>query len=174
MVAVFADEETVRSLIKEDATIAAFNTPNTLVISGTLQNLSNIIEKCNSQGIKTTPLKVSHAFHSPLMTPMLGEFRKIAAEITYHQPQIPLISNVTGKSINQDIATPEYWCEHIIKSVRFADSIATLKQLDAKMWLEIALNLFFWGWRVLAVLIFINLCCQVCVLNKNYSNFYRV
>ena len=137
MVAVFADEETVRSLIKEDATIAAFNTPNTLVISGTLQNLSNIIEKCNSQGIKTTPLNVSHGFHSPLMTPMLEEFRKIAAEITYHQPQIPLISNVTGISIHQDIATPEYWCEHIIKPVRFADSISTLKQLDTKIWLEI-------------------------------------
>jgi acyl transferase domain-containing protein len=81
--------------------------------------------------------EVSHAFHSPLMEPMLAEFEAVAKEITYNQPRIPLISNVTGQLATPEIATPEYWVNHVRQTVHFAQSIQTLHQSGYKLFLEI-------------------------------------
>ena len=89
------------------------------------------------RSIKTKSLQVSHAFHSPLMEPMLENFAKVAQEITYHQPQISLISNLTGEQVTSEIATPQYWVNHICQPVRFRDSIQTLQRQGYKLFLEI-------------------------------------
>ncbi|MGC9524444.1 MAG: aminotransferase class I/II-fold pyridoxal phosphate-dependent enzyme [Limnospira sp.] len=139
MVAVFTDEKTLKSTIADgEVAIAAVNAPNIIVISGNSQYLKNAVEKLGDRGIKTTPLNVSHAFHSPAIAPILDEFHNIASEITYNPPKISIISNVTGEAIGSEIATPEYWCEHILKTVRFSDSIATLNRLGSEIWLEIS------------------------------------
>ena len=100
MLAVFSDLETVKQLIAnypDDVAIAVINSPQNIVISGSLQVLEQITSKLDKQEIKTTPLKVSHAFHSSLMQPILAEFRAIAETITYNSPQILFISNLTGQ-----------------------------------------------------------------------------
>ncbi len=140
MVAVFASEEIVSAAIRSyqgQVAIAAINGSENIVISGKRKAIEIVIANLEAQGIQTKQLNVSHAFHSPLMEPMLAEFAKVARQVTYSTPQIELISNLTGESINTEIATPEYWCRHIQQPVRFARSIETLHGLGYQAFVEI-------------------------------------
>jgi myxalamid-type polyketide synthase MxaE and MxaD len=140
MVSVLASESQVKEAIATYANkvaIAAINGPDSIVISGVGEAIEAICQNFADIGIKTKPLQVSHAFHSPLMEPMLGEFAAIAQEITYNQPQIPIISNVTGKQATEAITTPEYWVNHVRQPVHFAQSMQTLHREGYKLFLEI-------------------------------------
>ncbi|NEQ09559.1 MAG: SDR family NAD(P)-dependent oxidoreductase [Moorea sp. SIO4E2] len=140
MVSVMANESKVRELITpytEKVAIAAINGPLSVVISGEAEAIAAMVSSLNSEGIKTKRLQVSHAFHSPLMEPMLAEFEAVANQITYHQPKIPLISNVTGTKVDKSIATANYWVNHIRQPVKFAASMETLQQQGLGIFLEI-------------------------------------
>ena len=139
MVVVRADEERVKATIQPYAktvSMAAVNGPTNIVISGERQAVKSIVAGLEKEGIKTTYLKVSHAFHSPLMEPILKSFAQIACEITYAAPQIDLISNVTG-DMTAAVSNPEYWVNHIRQPVRFAPSMETLRQLGYQIFVEI-------------------------------------
>ncbi|AOY83395.1 type I polyketide synthase [Moorena producens JHB] len=140
MVSVMASESKIRELITpytEKVAIAAINGPESVVISGEAEAIAAIVHKLESDGVKTKRLQVSHAFHSPLMEPILAEFEALAKQITYHQPKIPLISNVTGTKVDNSIATANYWVNHIRQPVKFAASMATLHQQGSEIFLEI-------------------------------------
>ncbi|BAZ33696.1 amino acid adenylation domain-containing protein (plasmid) [Cylindrospermum sp. NIES-4074] len=140
MVSLIASEKQVRQIIAplhDKVAIAAINGPENVVISGVSKYISAISRKLEAQGIKTKRLQVSHAFHSPLMTPMLAEFEQVANHLTYKQPQIPLVSNVTGKLSDHNIATAQYWINHIHQTVQFASSMQTLDQQGYEVFLEI-------------------------------------
>ncbi|MEG3436744.1 hybrid fatty acyl-AMP ligase/type I polyketide synthase [Pannus brasiliensis CCIBt3594] len=139
MVAVFATEGVIRKAVeayRDSVSIAAFNGQH-LVISGETEALDKILDFCKDKTVKTKKLKVSHAFHSPLMRPIEEDFRKFAGEVSYQAPKIDLISNVTGKIIGEEIANPEYWVNHILAPVRFSDSIETLQGQRYRIFLEI-------------------------------------
>jgi malonyl CoA-acyl carrier protein transacylase len=143
MVAVFADEAQVREAIQgyeQEIAIAAINGPQSFVISGKRQSLEMVRASLEAQGIKTKVLNVSHAFHSPLMEPMIETFRRTAQQVTYSQPRLSLISNITGKLATADLATPEYWCRHVLEPVRFAAGMETLHQNDYQVFVEIGSN----------------------------------
>jgi len=140
MVAVLADEGKVQAAIEpyaQEVSIAAFNGSESLVISGKRQAIREVCATLETAGIKTKPLQVSHAFHSPLMEPMLAAFEQVARQVTYSSPRIGLISNVTGEPVNAEITTPEYWCLHIRQPVRFAASMKTLHQQGYEVFVEI-------------------------------------
>lgn len=140
MLSVRAGEDRVRELVKSyapDVAIAAINGPENITISGKQSAIAAIAEELTAQNIKTTPLNVSHAFHSPLMQPAIDEFRRVAAQVTYHPPQIPVISNVTGTFLDEEAIDSEYWCRHILQPVQFARSMATLYQQGYRICLEI-------------------------------------
>ncbi len=140
MVAVLASESQVREVIEtytSEVAIAAINGPISTVISGAADAIATICGKLSSDGIKTKQLQVSHAFHSSLMEPMLTEFENIASEITYNQPSIPIISNLTGEQAKEDISTPQYWVNHIRQPVRFRQGMETLHQQGYTVFLEI-------------------------------------
>jgi malonyl CoA-acyl carrier protein transacylase len=144
MVVVFTNEARVAAAIQpyRQVAIAAINGPNCIVVSGQRREVEAAIAPLQAEGIKTQPLKVSHAFHSPLMQPMLKEFEQVAASIRYSLPQIKLVSNVTGELVTGElmtgaIATPEYWCQHVCQPVRFAQSLETLHQQGYRYFLEI-------------------------------------
>ena len=140
MFAVFADEATVQSVIEpfgEQVAIAAINSPQSIVISGTKTAVQEVISKFDIQGIKSKQLTVSHAFHSPLMNPILTEFTTVAESISYCPPQIKLISNVTGQVAKEEISTPSYWVNHVVAPVRFADGMKILQQENCQIFLEI-------------------------------------
>ncbi|MGF1589286.1 MAG: hybrid fatty acyl-AMP ligase/type I polyketide synthase [Pleurocapsa sp.] len=139
MFAVFADETTVKSTIEpfgDRIAIAAINTLQSVVISGEQNTVQSVVGKFESQGIKSKQLKVSHAFHSPLMNPILAEFRAVAESVEYLAPQVKLISNVTGNIATAEIATADYWVNHVVAPVRFADGMKTLQQ-EGNIFLEI-------------------------------------
>jgi myxalamid-type polyketide synthase MxaB len=129
MVSVVASESKVTKAIKDypdEIAIAAINGYQSIVISGKNNAIAKITNQLEAEGIKTKPLNVSHAFHSPLMQPMLTQFERVAKEIKYHIPQINLVSNVTGKLINEEITNFKYWCQHILEPVQFVNSVETL------------------------------------------------
>jgi len=135
-----ASESKVRSLIApyiEKVAIAAINGPESVVISGSSSAVRAIASELESEGIKTKQLPVSHAFHSPLMEPMLAEFEAVAKEITFSLPQISLISNVSGLQVRDEITSSEYWVRQIRQPVQFAQSMKTLSGLGYELFLEI-------------------------------------
>lgn len=140
MLAILANESVVGEAIaeyEEDVYIAAFNGPENVVVSGALTALEQIIQKCLKQEIPYRILAVSHAFHSLLMKPILAEFKALAATITYSQPKIKIISNLTGQFISTELTDPNYWCDHICQPVNFHRSMQTLYQQGYQVFLEI-------------------------------------
>ncbi|MBD3006090.1 SDR family NAD(P)-dependent oxidoreductase, partial [Streptomyces sp. 5-10] len=103
--------------------IAALNTPTNTVISGPVDLVAEISATWAAKGRKTRNLTVSHAFHSPLMDPILAPFKEAINGLTYHPPTIPLISNLTGQPADEQIATPDYWAQHIRQPVHFHPAI---------------------------------------------------
>ncbi|KPC65188.1 acyltransferase domain-containing protein, partial [Streptomyces chattanoogensis] len=97
MVAVQATEEEAAARLVDGVSIAAVNGPESVVIAGGEPEVLRIAEEFADQGRRTRRLPVSHAFHSPLMEPMLEDFRRVAEGLSYEAPQIPLVSNVTGE-----------------------------------------------------------------------------
>ncbi|NEO76846.1 type I polyketide synthase [Moorena sp. SIO4G3] len=142
MVSVMTSESKVRETLTamtlgNKVAIAAINGPESVVISGESLAVRAIATNLESVGIKTKQLQVSHAFHSPLMEPMLAEFEAVANQLTYHQPKVPIISNVTGTKADNSIATAQYWVSHVRQPVRFAQGIKELNQQGYETFLEI-------------------------------------
>ena len=140
MVSLQAEEERVRQALAPyagEVSLAAVNGPASVVISGRREAVLSISAQLAAEGVKTQRLSVSHAFHSPLMEPMLQAFGEVAASITYHKPTLRLVSNVTGKLAGDEVTRPEYWVRHVRHAVRFADGVATLQAEGAGIMLEI-------------------------------------
>lgn len=140
MAAVMMSHEQIAERIesyKGNIAIAAINGPRSVVISGERQAVETMCQSLATDGVKTKPLTVSHAFHSPLMTPMIKEFAAVAQTINYSLPQIKLVSNVTGKLISQEVANPQYWCHHVLQPVLFAEGMQTLAPQKCDLFLEI-------------------------------------
>ncbi|MFJ8747623.1 SDR family NAD(P)-dependent oxidoreductase, partial [Embleya sp. NPDC127516] len=118
--------------------VAAHNAPRATVISGDRELCLRIAEQARAAGHKTKELKVSHAFHSPHMEPILSEFHAVAADLTYHSPHTPLISNTTGTiATAEQLADPGYWTNHIRHAVHFHDGITTLHRENVTTYLEL-------------------------------------
>ena len=140
MVVIFTNERLVREAIQpygEKCAIAAINAPELTVISGQQAAVREVVSSFKNQKIKTKRLKVSHAFHSPAMQPILGLFAEVAHQIEYSMPCLDLISNLTGELATAEIATPQYWCEHIVQPVRFIDSVRYLADQEYQILIEI-------------------------------------
>ena len=118
--------------------IAAVNGHDSVVISGAHGDVETVTSGLAAQGIVIKPLAVSHAFHSPLMAPMLDEFEAVVRRITFRPPRIRVVSNVTGKAAEpSEITQPAYWRQHIEKPVLFAPSIDWLHTQGFRTFLEI-------------------------------------
>ncbi len=141
MVAVFADEAKVAEAIepyRAEVSIAALNSPKNTVISGEGDAVQAVLQQLEVEGIEFRPLKVSHAFHSPLMEPMLAEFERVASEIEYSAPQMGLISNLSGQLVGgNEVTSASYWCRHIRAAVRFSASMETLYGQGYEVFVEI-------------------------------------
>ncbi|WP_424384929.1 type I polyketide synthase, partial [Mycobacterium sp.] len=136
MIAVDASEHEVVPLLGEEVGIAAINAPASVVISGEQRAVSAIAQRLTTHGRRVHRLAVSHAFHSPLMEPMLEEFTEIAARVEPREPRIPVMSNISGKLAESDFGSTQYWVKHIRQPVRFADSVRQLEAYGATHFIE--------------------------------------
>ncbi|KPI14409.1 6-deoxyerythronolide-B synthase [Actinobacteria bacterium OK074] len=136
MVAVQTSEQEVLPLLTDPrVSLAAVNGPEAVVIAGAEDAVQAVVEQLTG---RVRRLRVSHAFHSPLMEPMLAEFREVAESVRYGAPRIPVVSNVSGRIAESgELASPEYWVEHVRRPVRFLDGIRTLTDLGVSRILEL-------------------------------------
>ncbi|GLV85498.1 polyketide synthase [Streptomyces lavendulae subsp. lavendulae] len=141
MAAVQASEEEVRELLAghpEQADVAAVNGPSSMVVSGTRDAVSAVVAQLEAQGRKTKALSVSHAFHSPLMDPMLDDFRQVVETVAFAAPRLPVISTLTGALVSaEEFCSVDYWVRHVREAVRFADAVTSLAEEGAGIFLEI-------------------------------------
>ena len=141
MAAVFAEEARVLEALsgREDVlSVGAVNGPGNVVVSGQAQALEEVLAGLKSAGVRSKRLTVSHAFHSPLMEPMLDAFEAVAAEVTYAPPRLGLVSNVTGGLVDGEaVCNAGYWRSHVRSPVRFADSLLALSAQGCKRFLEV-------------------------------------
>lgn len=140
MVAVAADEAFCQEVIApygQALALAAINGPTNVVLSGERTAMQAVVATLQQQGVKTTQLTVSHAFHSALMEPMLADFRTVAQSIRFKPPQLPLIANVTGQVAGAEITTADYWTQQIRQPVRFADCMSTLHAQGCAVFVEV-------------------------------------
>ncbi|GAA1394563.1 hypothetical protein GCM10009662_05130 [Catellatospora coxensis] len=140
MVAVRAPEEEVLPLVAAHAAtvaIAAVNGPSSVVVSGAQDAVEQITAELRERGRRTRRLEVSHAFHSPLMEPMLEGFRAVVESLAFAEPRIPIVSTVTGALTGPgELADPAYWVGQVRQRVRFADAAAALHATGVDLFVE--------------------------------------
>ena len=140
MLAVWTDEAQAARALEghhADVSLAAVNEPHQVVISGRASVVELFAQKFSAEGVQTRRLKVSRAYHSPLVEPMLAQFAEVAAKISYHEPRRSVVSTLTGRSEGHRMSCPEYWCEHVRQTVRFAAGVESLFAEGAKTFVEI-------------------------------------
>ncbi|MFF2046128.1 SDR family NAD(P)-dependent oxidoreductase, partial [Kitasatospora sp. NPDC058170] len=141
MVAVQAPEDVVLRAIggnTGEVAVAAVNGPTSVVLSGAEEAVTAIAAALAEAGHRTKRLRVSHAFHSPLMDPMLDEFRQVARSVAYAEPVLPVVSDLTGAVAGPgELTDPEYWVRHVRGAVRFADGVAALRALGVTAFVEV-------------------------------------
>ncbi|MFI9276262.1 type I polyketide synthase, partial [Kitasatospora sp. NPDC052896] len=141
MVAVQASEDEVLPLLGDlvdRVGVAAVNGPSSVVLSGAEEAVLELAGRLAAEGRRTKRLAVSHAFHSPLMEPMLAEFRAVAERVTFGVPTLPIVSTLTGRPVAEgELGDPEYWVRHVRDSVRFADAVRALAAEGVTAFLEV-------------------------------------
>ncbi|WP_435056392.1 type I polyketide synthase [Streptomyces venezuelae] len=135
MIAVQASEDEVLPLLTDRVGIAAVNGPTSVVIAGDEDAALAVVAAF--VGRKTKRLTVSHAFHSPLMDGMLADFRKVVEELTFAAPRIPIVSNLTGAPVTDEMGSADFWVRHVREAVRFADGIRALEAAGVTTYLEL-------------------------------------
>jgi acyl transferase domain-containing protein/NADPH:quinone reductase-like Zn-dependent oxidoreductase/acyl carrier protein len=140
MLAVEASEEEVQQALQDNGnslSVAGLNGPMATVVSGEAERVERFEEVWRSRGRKVARLRVSHAFHSHLMEPMLEEFEAVVGALDFQSPQIPIVSNVSGEIAGEELAQPDYWVRHVRSPVRYADGVGALERAGVRRFVEL-------------------------------------
>ncbi|AEI67803.1 type I polyketide synthase [Corallococcus macrosporus] len=140
MAAVSAEAAEVEALLARydgQVSIAALNGPRNVVLSGREAAVGECVAELTRKGKRATMLRVSHAFHSALMDPILDAFSRAVAKVKLQPPSIPLISNLSGREAGKELLTARYWVRHLREPVMFARGMQTLEQAGVKAFLEV-------------------------------------
>ncbi|MFE3312937.1 type I polyketide synthase [Embleya sp. NPDC059213] len=140
MVAVQASEDEVRAALDGSAAVgvAAVNAPTSAVLSGDEDAVLAVAARFAEQGRRTKRLAVGHAFHSARMEPMLAEFRTVLEGVSYADPRIPVVANLTGTLADRgELTNPDYWVRQVREPVRFAEGVAAVAARGGSILLEV-------------------------------------
>ena len=117
--------------------LAAANAPGNQVVSGATDAVDAVVTELRAQGVRCSPLAVSHAFHSPLMAPMVAPFRELLSRVTLCPPQLPFFSGMLGRRADAEVTRVDYWADHILCPVEFASALGAVRAHGARCFLEI-------------------------------------
>ena len=138
MLSVRAEFSAIEQLLPPALSMAAFNSPKLCVVAGPDKEIDAFQRLLDGKQILHKRLNTSHAFHSSMMNPVLEEFKKVFAEITLNRPQKPIVSTVTGQFLTDAAAQdPNYWTEHLRKTVLFSPALETILSLDNPVLIEV-------------------------------------
>jgi acyl transferase domain-containing protein len=137
MLAVAASRATVDADLGDDVGVAALNGPELTVLSGPVDALTTVATNLAARGIASRQLSTSHAFHSPMMEPVVAPLRELVATFPLHEPRIPMLSNGTGTWMGAEATDPGYWAGHLRNTVRFADNVIELWRLSDPILVEL-------------------------------------
>lgn len=137
MLSVRLDAEAISAMLPSSLSLAAINSRQLCVVAGPDDTIAEFARQLNEKGIANRLLETSHAFHSAMLGPIVGEFRNRVRGIALQRPQKPIVSTVSGTWLTDAEATnPGYWATHMRATVRFADALETLFTLKNPLLLE--------------------------------------
>ncbi len=138
MLSVSLGEAELQALLDESCCISVVNKPDNCVVSGPAPAIEALQKRLEEQGIECRRIHIRVAAHSPQVEPILSDFAKALEKIEWRHPTLPLVSNLTGRLAEpEQIASPQYWLDHLRHTVRFADGLDTLLQSDAGCLVEV-------------------------------------
>uniref|UniRef100_UPI00117C0F3D acyltransferase domain-containing protein n=1 Tax=Streptomyces griseiscabiei TaxID=2993540 RepID=UPI00117C0F3D len=138
MAAVRGDEDSVAAVVAESSgtlTVAAVNSPTQVVLSGGTDAVDRAVAALTARGVAARRLRVSHAFHSPMVNPVLAPLHSAAKSLTVHPPTVPMLSTVTGEwapgagagaGASGSGSGSGYWRDHAVRPVRFGAAVARI------------------------------------------------
>jgi acyl transferase domain-containing protein len=138
MLAVALSEQEVESLIDDNLSVAAVNAPKHCVISGPVNAIERVAHILSEKEIEYRKIQIDVAAHSKMVSPILREFGQFVKSCNFDSPQIPFISNISGRWITeQEAANPDYWVTHLRETVRFGQGVAELISDPKRALLEV-------------------------------------
>ncbi|MCW5312694.1 SDR family NAD(P)-dependent oxidoreductase [Nostoc sp. KVJ3] len=138
MLSVQLPESEIQPLLNRELSLAATNGPSYCVVSGVTEAIAQLQQHLEAKGVACRRLHTSHAFHSPMMEPILQPFTEQLQKLQLHPPKIEFISNVSGTWITVAEATdPKYWVKHLRQTVRFSEGITELLKVQERIFLEV-------------------------------------
>jgi phthiocerol/phenolphthiocerol synthesis type-I polyketide synthase E len=138
MLAVFEPEAELRTALPEGVTIAAVNGRSQCVVAGRSEPIAAFAAALAARGVPCRALRTSHAFHSPMMDPILAAFRSELGRVTLRPPAIRCLSNVTGTWLTDvDATDPGYWVRHLREPVRFGAGLEALRDGVPRVLVEV-------------------------------------
>lgn len=140
MIAVRAAREDVAPVLEgfSDVSFGAINAPQQCVVSGGRDSVAKIAAALEARGLRSKPLPVSHAFHSPLMAEVFDAFRSSLQGIVFREPELSFVSNLTGEVATlADVGNAEYWVRHIGEPVDFMTGMRFIQTRGAHVFIEV-------------------------------------
>ncbi|HEX8074729.1 MAG TPA: SDR family NAD(P)-dependent oxidoreductase, partial [Thermoleophilaceae bacterium] len=136
MVAIEAGEDELGEL-PQGVSLAAVNGPRAVVVSGEEEAVAGLDREWRDRDRRTNRLRVSHAFHSHLIEPMLDDFREVVDGLSFEAPRIPIVSNLAGRPVKDELTDPGYWVRHVREPVRFMDGARFLESAGVTRFVEL-------------------------------------
>jgi phthiocerol/phenolphthiocerol synthesis type-I polyketide synthase E len=138
MLAVPLSPEAVAPYLAEGAVVATVNAPALCVAAGAAEAVEGVRRRLEAAGIAARPLAATHAFHSPMMDPVVAPVEALLRSMALSAPRIPLVSNLTGGWMEAEEATdPRRWARHTREPVRFDRGAALLLETPGRVLLEV-------------------------------------
>lgn len=147
MATLFSEQSSVVALMEEygakypgkagEIVIAAVNTDNNTVVSGTIEGVKSVISSAKEKGIESSELNISHAYQSPLIEPMLEAYETVCKTVTFKKPSIGIISNVSGQLVREELCSPAYWVRHTRRCVKFKKGLKSLTREKVTYYIEV-------------------------------------
>ncbi|MGA8113190.1 MAG: SDR family NAD(P)-dependent oxidoreductase, partial [Actinocatenispora sp.] len=138
MLAVAVSEEQVQPWLGDGVSLAGVNGPNAVVVSGDKASVERVEQHFRAESVKASWLRVSHAFHSALMDPMLDEYRRVAESVEFRTPRLQLVSTVTGEPVDGAVlGDADYWVRQVREPVRFGPAVGALRSSGVTRFVEV-------------------------------------